>query len=711
MAVCLRWSPSARSCGLFLLFATALATTPSSLRAQQRPVIELVGQTGGFVTIMALDGDRAYVATGPGLTVLDVSDPAAPRLVGASDVLPIHGAFAHLAATGGLVFATVSGNAMQVFDVPRTGRPVRLGEIPGYSKAPIVAADGHLFVSSGPTLFALDVADPLKPRVMSTTPLYASSFMLYLYEDQLFVVAGQGRGMLVLDVQDPAEPQVVKWFENIDARGVAVSDGLAFVTTAEERESPSTPGAEMTVQSVRVLDPSVDFAELGRIEYDEERHWNMPPSDAVLAAGRRVYLCIQKDVVVIDARDPSDPREIARFAVPPNANMTGSDNAVQPERYALSGNRLYLTFNEYVADRAHSFEPGVAVFALDDPAHVADIGAWTQAVPGNVTEVVVTGDTLLVGEMPSNRVRLYDVASWTDPRQVAMIEVDTMVRDFASDGDRLVIADGPHRIHVIDISEPSLLRQLAYRDLRQVMEVQVRGDYVYAAHIGPGETGERVGHLAILKVTANNGLEDVYDLEGVPTYASELALFGDVLVWVGDTAGVTFIAVGNPAHPIVVGNIDTPYRARGLALAGDTAYIACKLPTPADQRDQPVWPTYGGIMIVDASDPASPRQVSISGGHLDDYRSNARWGIGATNGYALLAAAEGYVRAIDVHDSSSPVEVQKPRVPGVVGALATTGDYAYVAGQDAGLLVLRVNGDTGIPEASGIFLPSILRRH
>jgi hypothetical protein len=58
------------------------------------------GQLGGFVTVLAVNGDRAYVATGARLTVVQLGVGDSPTLLGTSDMLPIHGPFHHLAPMG-----------------------------------------------------------------------------------------------------------------------------------------------------------------------------------------------------------------------------------------------------------------------------------------------------------------------------------------------------------------------------------------------------------------------------------------------------------------------------------------------------------------------------------------------------------------------------------------------------------------------------------
>ena len=704
------------SCTILVLALTAwYAAEPEHATASSggHQVLEVVGQVGGFVAVMTVEGDYGYVATGPRLTVLDLSSGGSPRLVGTSDPLPVHGPFHHLAVDGDVVFGSVAGNPIQVISVSRPERPILLGAFAtGHGGGAVAAARGILFVAHGTEVLAFDVANPMAPQLVSTTEVFADTTQFLIHHDLLFVVCERERGMAILDVSDASAALVAKWFEDIDVRGVAVGGGLVYLMVFEKRPLPGHPDIEATYQRVQVHDasPASGFAELGRLELGSPEEGGDAPAESLVADGRTAFLSVQSEVLVVDAADPTSPAEVARLDIPPNANMGSASprgGIAYPGRMVATDGRLFVTFDEYMPDRPHSYTAGVAVYSVSDPEDPIEVGSWTQSAPGNVADLAVVGDVLLVGEIPADRVRVYDLADGTSPRQLATIEVDTGVRDFAADGQRMVVLDeASYALHVIDMRDPSQPSLVARRELWRATAVEISGDYVYAAFYGPGETGDDVGQLAILHLAPGGELEELYRLEGLPRGATDLAFAGDTLVLAHRSFGLTFIDVHDPNAPIVVGAFDPPHVAMGMSVVNDMAYLAVKLPTPEDERDQPVWPTYGGVMLVDVAEPSHPSEIATNGVHLDDYRGNVeRWGMAVTNGVALLAAAEGYVRAFDVRDPASPREVQKLRVPGVVGAAATRGQYAYIAGQDAGLLILRVNGFRDTAGTIPIYLP------
>jgi hypothetical protein len=543
--------------------------------------------------------------------------------------------------------------------------------------------------------------------------MYARSSQVLHHDGLLYVVMARGGGLFVLDVRDPASARFVGGIEEIDIRNVAVAGETVFVTAWEERAHPTFPELTEDIQSLRAYSghPDAGFDELGRIEFGG--NGRTPSADDLDAVEGRVYVSVQHEVIVVDAHEPAALVVTSRFDTPPSTAM-GAVNPYPFEsdgRMTASGQRLFVTFNEYGPEHPHGGQSGVAVYDLSMPTSPAEVGAWGQDVPNNVEELAVAEGLLYVSQTPASRVRVYDIADPKAPRQVSDIEVDTCMKDFAVADDRVLILDcASYALHVVDMSDPARPALLARRELWRATAVELRGDYVYAAMYGPGETGDDVGQLAILRLTADGRLEDIYRLEGLPRAAHDMVLRGRHLLLAHRSQDLTVIDVGDPSAPVIVGHVETPGALMGLSVVGDTAYLAAQLPTPQEERDLTPYPTYGGVVTVDISDPSDPRQVAVYEAHLDDHRGNVpRWGVAVAHGHAVLAAAEGYVRVVDVRDAGAPVDAGRIRVPGVVGAAAASGDYVYVAGSGAGLLVLRVNSPAGSRTPKQAFLPSVLR--
>lgn len=672
------------------------------------PPVELVGQLGGFVTGMTGDGDHAFVAAGPRLAVLDLRARPAPRLVGESEVLEIHGPFHFLAAGGSLLFGSVVGDPIQVFDISEPSRPTLRASVPVAGRGPVAASDTTLFVAHRDEIHSFDLTDPSSPELIVKTPVHTVVERLVLAGDRLYVDGGRGLGMGVFDVTDPTALRLLWWLEDSDVRGIAIDGGLLSVAVYDAQSTPD--------QWVQIHDAASgdDYPELGRIGLDRADAGAPALSgvDDMAAEGRTVYVSAQSDVLVIDVSDPSAPVETTRFPIEANTDM-GSSNPRRffgnPGRLLARDGRLYLTYNAQLPGRPLSATSGVAVYDLSDPASPSEVEAWARPLPHNVSNLALVDGKLIVGDVPSYFLRVYDISAPAAPQLLSTIQIDTNVRDIASEGSRMVVVDGGHTLHLIDLSDASAPRLVARHELRRSVAVALRGDLVYACFEGPGETGPAVGQLAILELTADEELVERHRFEGLPCSETGLDFAGDTLVARHTSQGLTFVDVRDPDLPSVLGSIDTPHFAMGKQTIGTDVYLAVKLPVPEDQRDVSPRPTYGGIMRVDASIPQLPMAAALVGIHLDDYRGNANpWGMAVTQGIALLTAAEGYVRAFDLRDPNAPSALPALRVPGVVGQAVAAGNHVYVAGHDTGVLILRVDGLRGGDGASSLYLPVAL---
>jgi len=133
--------------------------------------------------------------------------------------------------------------------------------------------------------------------------------------------------------------------------------------------------------------------------------------------------------------------------------------------------------------------------------------------------------------------------------------------------------------------------------------------------------------------------------------------------------GVSVLAVPALAQdcPELVGFVDTPGEAFGVAVAGAYAYVA---------------DTTAGLRVVDVSNPAAPFEV----GSYDT--PGWAYGVAVAGSYAYVADFLDGLRVVDVSNPAAPVEVGSYDTPGAAYGIAVAGSYAYVADTTAGLEVL-----------------------
>jgi peptidoglycan/xylan/chitin deacetylase (PgdA/CDA1 family) len=123
-------------------------------------------------------------------------------------------------------------------------------------------------------------------------------------------------------------------------------------------------------------------------------------------------------------------------------------------------------------------------------------------------------------------------------------------------------------------------------------------------------------------------------------------------------AGVKVVDIDDPLHPTIVGTRDTSGSATDVAT--DDGHVA-------------VADGIGGLQLVDASNPAAPTALGQS------FTSGTAKGVAVRAGYAYLAEGDAGLRIVNISNPASPVQAGVCDTPGDARAVTLVGHYAYVA--------------------------------
>ena len=158
--------------------------------------VKLVGQIGGQVHAVALQGNYAYIGVGGRLVILNVSDSAHPVVVGQIGVPRV---ITGVAVAGNYAYIADGGSGLRIVDVSDPAAPSEAGfyDTPGYARGVALAGDYAYVADEGSGLRIVDVSNPAAPSEAGfyDTPGYAMSVALagsYAY------VADYDGGLLIL---------------------------------------------------------------------------------------------------------------------------------------------------------------------------------------------------------------------------------------------------------------------------------------------------------------------------------------------------------------------------------------------------------------------------------------------------------------------------------------------------------------------------------
>jgi hypothetical protein len=466
-----------------LLGSTALPCTPTS-----------VAVAGAYAYVPAWE----YCVDNHGIYAVDVSDPLAPAVVSRTEVEPYP---TNIAISGGYAY-TLDSFGLSILDLSSPAAPVRVGNLnlPGGGRYLTVRGDRTYVVCSGEEypapdngLNIIDTSDPTEPQVIGTlTAEDAPAFGIGLWGD--YALIGHGSlGMALIDISVPQDPKIV---HHVGIQGVPsdyiVTDSLLFARShmvmsylLQEPFAPEpgavVPGIEGIVSTatdghyayvveyenarLHVLDLSdpEDPRIIGSAEIDADFAYGIAITDPGILkphayiGGRR----IGSEIYVVDISDPSAPRHVNTLSV-----------LDSPSDLDVEGNYLYAPcgYGE------------LSVFDISSPAAPQLLSSLDFTY--NVQVVKAVGTTLYVGQRLLNHYGLY-VVDASDPYNLGIISQSTDPRcpyEFWLEGSLLYIADGDRGFLIMDVSDaqwPVTLGRLT--TLPHAESVIVDGDVAYVA--------------------------------------------------------------------------------------------------------------------------------------------------------------------------------------------------------------------------------------
>jgi len=167
----------------FLLALAVLFTFPSGLASSQkigdresaqlsatlatRWNLSNVGQIGGLVNNVAINGQYAYLATGPRLVILDISDPMLPVRVGMYDGLQSP---REVVVEGTRAYVADFQAGFVIFDVSDPQAPHKLGVYNNGTSATAVAVSGNYAYVTHTSAWVriIDVCNPANPQFVGS---------------------------------------------------------------------------------------------------------------------------------------------------------------------------------------------------------------------------------------------------------------------------------------------------------------------------------------------------------------------------------------------------------------------------------------------------------------------------------------------------------------------------------------------------------------
>jgi hypothetical protein len=664
--------------------------------------IEVVGHIGGTFNDLVVRGNFAYLAAGPRVQILDVSDPSAPTLLSQSLVLPNR--IQDIALDGNYVYAANGEGGLHILDVSDLTNPVLLGSYSGLANT--VAVNGsHAYVTAD-QLDVLDVSNPTQPiKVGSYNPNGRPS-RIAVSGNYVYVTTGDSadnnRRLEVLSLANPTTPTQVGYYETLEPIGEFVIDGnYAYIKLTGWGRDPAYD--LLVVNVTNPTQPSL-------VSYFK-RYRNYS-----LAAAQGYVYITDGGLTVIDARDQSALGIVGVTREPPSG----------PEaKIVVSGNHAYIYTSR-------------ALYVLDvsNPTNLKWVGRLSTQ--GTAMDVALTESHVYVADGDEG-LTIVDISNVTSPTAVAEFDTSDVAYAVSLSDTYAYVADGEGGLRILDVSDPSTPYEVAFYDTAGTAQaITLVGIYAYVAdgeggmltldvsnprlpqfvsiHTGPALDVAVVGSHAYLATRGGLRVLDISDptkplwlsFFDTPSEALAVTVVDQYAYVAANAAGLRIIDVSNPSTPIEVGAYDTPGFVRDVEVVENRVYLA-------EGNGYIPWQhAEGALYILDVSDPATPQYL---GGYIE---LAGALGVAVSETYAYVAdGGTRYQSSLRIFDVASPpsipqighyrtvsyvgnanvfenrvyvplgslyiLDVNNPSTPKVVGSspldvtdVAVSGNYAYI---------------------------------
>lgn len=406
---------------------------------------EEVGEPFGVEII----GNYAYVCVqefGP-LHLYDISDPADPTYAGNANIHDAHDVFHH----GNRAY--VAGeHELTILDVTFPNQPEVLGDVAlDYSRNRNVSIIGtYAYISGDDALTVVDVSDPDDMIVVEQLPIgFGVTEVLPVPGGAL---ALERRGwMTTLNVDDPAHPTIVQQMPilgfgdslALDASLAYVIDGVGLYVLDTESEFPALALSYTELPGDYEFDSHIE--QQGDIVYawrqPQLSTWDVsdPASPKMLASinesikdmvieGDYLYAAGSPGLRIIDVSDPANPHLIATEAFTSTKGL------------AVSGAHVYLAGSD-----------GLGIVDVSDPGSPDLVGTLAVTNPNDVSAL---GDLACLISSTTNDVVVVDVSDPAAPAQLSSIDIGPGFDESIEIIGDVVLAEH-YGWAIIDITDPA----------------------------------------------------------------------------------------------------------------------------------------------------------------------------------------------------------------------------------------------------------------
>jgi len=559
-----------------------------------------------YALAMSPEGDLAFVGSGGGIYITDVSDPQKPVVLSEVRARSLVDQCTYDPVSKRLyVCAYFSG--IEIWDLSDLSSPTRMSRFPTepYPRSGIAFIGDYLFFTTNYSIWSLDVSDPYNPTIADELFIANNLIVqMYLKGNTAYIVTSS-QGVKLVNVSNPIDLQLLVSYgflsgNEIDIAGnylyaVNTSGAMTILNITDSLHIVYAGGLNVGgyPTDIEVLDNEAYIAKAGTSGGLQIVDVTTPSTPAPISflsgdyefiSGIEDYVLATRnsDFTVLDVSDSSNVQIAAGFDFP------GFVNDV-----AISGSYAYTGSN------------GFRVLDVSDSAHPTEVGYAN--INGSLVEA---GDNSVVVYCPysmtaNNTIYTMDVSDKTNPVSLDSYTSPAMTWDLVVRDNLAYIACWWDGVRIFNYEDPTNIIQLSRVmgwqsggipgvDYCYAQAVDVDNNYLYIVDYEPFSNEDTYG-LYIIDITNPSAPVLLNRFQNITSYPQDISVENDIAYIADGHGGVEVVDVSDPLNPSVIGYVDLIDGSTGIKVDGDYAYVSEYI--------------LGGLQVVDISTPSSPTLV------------------------------------------------------------------------------------------------------
>jgi hypothetical protein len=350
-------------------------------------------------------------------------------------------------------------------------------------------------------------------------------------------------------------------------------------------------------------------------------------SQAVAVQGSTVFAGVGGKLMALDVTNPVNPLALG-------ATLPFNDDV---QDMAINGNLAYVAAGS----------AGLGIVNIADPTHPSVLGTWDSR--GYAEGIAVSGTTAYLADGPDG-LRILDVADPARPTEIGSVFPFNYAFGVVISGRYAYIAAGGAGLLIADVTDPrSPVEAGRYDTPGYAYGLSLVGNIAYIADAWGG----------IQAVDVSNPAQPIQlGVCPTPGWALSVAAVGTTLYVADGADGIRLLDVSNSASMHEIGAYTGDGFARRVVAVGNTFYVA---------------DTFQGVQVINAVTPAQPVKV---GGYSEI--AEARW-VAVSGRYAYIAGGKvGNMSVVDISDLANPRQVSVFQGAGTASGVIISGNYAYL---------------------------------